>query len=108
MGASAPIWVLKQTKEARMIKPHSSYRYMRADEVAECWPCSKELYIALWNKVVPHQKEIPNLEDTGPADHIGFENLAAHWSKLTQEEQAELNKLAKAQDEEYEAWRRSI
>jgi hypothetical protein len=71
------------------------FEYIRADEVAECWEgVSTDLYMALWNKVVPHQKPIPNLEDSGPADHVGHENLSAHWDKLTEAEQVELNRLA--------------
>jgi hypothetical protein len=80
------------------MKPNNAFEYIRADEVAECWEgVSKDLYRALWNKIVPHQKPIPNLEDSGPADHVGHENLASHWYRLTEEEQAELNKLAEAQ-----------
>ena len=82
------------------MKPAYQFEFMRADEVAECWDgVSEELYAALWNKVVPYQKAIPNLEDSGPADHVGHENLAAHWHRLTEEEQVELNRLAVRQDE---------
>lgn len=90
-----------------MIKPHPSYRTMRADEVAECWPCTERLYQNLWNDVVPYQREIPNLEDTGPADHVGFENLAAHWHRLSPEDHKELNAIAEKMDDEYRAWARS-
>jgi hypothetical protein len=77
------------------MKPNGIFEYTRADEVAECWEgVSKDLYQSLWEKIVPHQKRIPNLEDSGPHDHVGHENLAAHWHLLTKEEQAELNKLA--------------
>lgn len=89
-----------------MIKPHASFWYHRADEVAECWPCPEALYLALWNKVVPYQKDIPNIEDSGPHDHVGYENLASHWHLLTESEQTELNELAVKQEEEYAAWRR--
>lgn len=83
-----------------MIKPHSLFEITRADEVAECWDgVSKELYLSLWNKVVPHQRDIPNIEDNGPADVIGWENLAAHWNRLTEEEQTELNKIAESVDQ---------
>lgn len=77
------------------IRPNDAFRYIRADEVAECWEgVSKELYAALWNKVVAVQKEIPNIEDNGPADVVGYENLAEHWGLLTEVEQTELNALA--------------
>lgn len=78
-----------------MITPHSSFSYTRADEVAECWEgVPQALYAKLWNTIVPLQKSIPNREDSGPADHIGFENLAAHWSLLSEDEQKLLNELA--------------
>jgi hypothetical protein len=87
------------------MKPHPTFNYTRADEVAECWEgVSRELYVALWNKIVPHQKPIPNLEDSGPHDHIGHENLSAHWDRLTVEEQTELNELARKHDEEFRRW----
>lgn len=86
-------------------KPHDIFRTTRADEVAECWEgVSDELYRALWNKIVPHQKAIPNLEDSGPHDHVGHENLAAHWDKLTPEEQEQLNVLAGKEEEKIKAW----
>jgi hypothetical protein len=87
------------------MKPNDTFKYIRADEVAECWEgVSEDLYFALW-RIVPHQKSIPNLEDSGPHDHVGHENLAAHWHRLTEEEQAELNKLAEARNKEWnEDW----
>lgn len=90
-------------------KPNFVFSYTRADEVAECWDgVSEDLYLTLWNKIVPHQKPIPNLEDSGPADHVGYENLSDHWDKLTKEEQAELNRLAAKRDEQYETWKREM
>jgi hypothetical protein len=78
-----------------MVKPHESFSYHRADEVAECWDgISEQLYLKLWNEIVPLQKSIPNLEDSGPHDHIGFENLASHWDILSEAEQVYLNDLA--------------
>jgi hypothetical protein len=89
-----------------MIKPNDQFEYIRADEVAECWEgVSKELYATLWNVIVPWQKPIPNIEDSGPADHVGHENLAAHWHLLNEGEQLELNALAEAKDREYAEWR---
>lgn len=82
-----------------MNKPHNYFQGIRADEVAECWDgVPKELYAKLWNDIVPLQKSIPNIEDSGPNDHVGHENLAAHWDKLTEDEQVLLNSLAEAQD----------
>lgn len=77
------------------VTPRPRFEYVRADEVAECWDnVSESLSNALWSKVVPHQKRPPNLEDSGPYDHIGHECLSSHWDKLTREEQIELNELA--------------
>lgn len=84
------------------IKPHDTFKTIRADEVAECWNgVGDALYTKLWNEIVPLQKRIPNIEDTGPHDHVGFENLAAHWHLLTPDEQDRLNKLAEAQEAEF-------
>ena len=84
------------------MKPHPAFEYTRADEVAECWDgVPEELYRKLWRVIVPKQKPIPNLEDSGPADHVGFENLAAHWSDLSEDEQQLLNELARKQDESF-------
>ena len=70
------------------IKPHPTFATIRADEVAECWEgVGTALYAKLWNEIVPLQKSIPNIEDSGPHDHVGFENLAAHWHLLTPGEQ---------------------
>lgn len=78
-----------------MSKPNSVFEYTRADEVAECWAgVSKDLYFALWAKVVSYQLSVPNLEDSGPHDHVGHESLAKHWHRLSSEEQDELNALA--------------
>lgn len=86
-----------------MIKPHMSFEYNRADEVAECWDgIGEDLYAVLWNVIVPHQKPIPNLEDSGPHDHVGHENLAKYWHMLSSDEQVYLNQLAVKRDAEWE------
>ena len=76
------------------VKPHNAFRWVRADEVAECWNVEDDIYEALWHRVVPHQKEIPNIEDSGPADHVGFECLAKHWLRLSEDQQIRLNEVA--------------
>lgn len=86
-----------------MIKPHMEFTLCRADEVAECFDgIGEELYSKLWNEIVILQKPIPNLEDSGPADHIGFENLASHWHLLTEAEQVYLNSLAIKREKEWD------
>jgi hypothetical protein len=85
-----------------MIKSHHLFTLWRADEVAECLEgVPTELYQRLWNDFVALQKPIPNIEDTGPADHIGYECLAKYWDRLLEEEQRKLNELAAAHDEKY-------
>jgi hypothetical protein len=85
-----------------MPRPHQAFKTIRADEVAECWSgVPEDLYAKLWNVIVPLQKPIPNLEDSGPHDHIGTENLASHWNYLSHGEQYLLNHLAEKQEAEY-------
>jgi hypothetical protein len=92
----------RQPTEQELNAPHNLFTIWRADEVAECLEgVNEELYKALWNNIVSQQKEIPNIEDNGPGDVVGFECLANHWDKLTVEEQKELNALARAQDAKY-------
>jgi hypothetical protein len=70
-------------------------KYIRPDEVAECWDGVLKvngLYEALWS--LP-QTPIPNLEDSGPHDHVGHDNLAQHWSKLSEEHRIALIRLDK-------------
>ena len=89
-----------------MIKPHAEFELIRADEVAECWDgVGHDLYARLWNDIVPYQKPIPNLEDSGPHDHIGHENLASHWHRLSEADQQRLNTLADEREREYAEWR---
>jgi hypothetical protein len=86
-----------------MIKPHMSFEYSRADEVAECWDgIGQALYTFLWDIIVPLQKPIPNLEDSGPHDHVGHENLASHWHLLPEDYQVYLNALAEKRDAEWD------
>ena len=81
-----------------MVRPHKCFEVYRADEVAECWDGVPDaLYKTLWGVIVPNQKDIPNLEDNGPGDVVGWECLASHWARLTEDEQRELNKLAESQ-----------
>ena len=92
-----------------MINPHEAFEYSRADEVAECWDgVGEALYAKLWNEIVILQKAIPNLEDTGPADHVGFECLASHWDILTEQEQKHLNALAEARDIEWNSYLKGL
>ena len=83
-----------------MPKPHPSFRYVRADEVAECWDgVTSDLSRKLW-AIAEHQRPIPNLEDSGPFDHVGHENLAKRWDWLSTADQHKLNQLAKENNHE--------
>jgi len=48
-------------------------------------------------KYIRAEKEPPNIEDSGPGDHVGHENLAFYWDLLSESEQKLLNKLAETQ-----------
>ena len=88
-----------------MTNPHRYFKTIRADEVAECWDgVPQELYVKLWNVIVERQREIPNIEDNGPSDLVGFENLAKYWKLLTEDEQKLLNDLAAKREKEFEDW----
>ena len=92
-----------------MIQPHRIFDYIRADEVAETWDkVPHELYVKLWNEVVPHQRPLPNIEDNDPDDLVGWEALASHWHRLNEHEQAVLNGLAKAIDDRIEAHEQAL
>jgi len=93
------VTITDEKPEDDRCRPHATFNTIRADEVAECWDgVGTELYATLWNKIVPLQKEIPNIEDSGPHDHIGYESLAAHWHVLSLADQIELNALAQSEE----------
>lgn len=89
-----------------MMKKPDWTRYLRPDEVAECWDGVTKvpgLYEALWG-FMKAVRPIPNREDTGPADHIGYGNLAQFWDQLSPEHQAaliEIDDRRQRQKEEY-------
>ena len=80
----------------RTIKPNGLFTVWTADQVAECLDgVPMELYRKLWNEIVPLQDgPNPNIEDMGP--EVGDDTLSAFWDKLTNEEQATLNRAATA------------
>lgn len=90
-----------------MTQPHVTFSYTRADEVAECWEgIETPLYEALW-AIAAKQRPVPNIEDSGPADHISYENLASHWSDLTSLQQVTLNRMAEDRDAEFKEMMRA-
>ena len=86
----------------KYVRPHEAFKYSRADEVAETWETPEWLYQELW-EIVAFQKPIPNLEDSGPHDHVGHESLSKHWRKLSIGAQCTLNRLAVERDAEWDA-----
>jgi hypothetical protein len=81
--------------------PNAAFKYTRPDEVAECWDgVGEELYKVLWN-LMSYVPAIPNIEDSGPSDHVGHGNLADLWAHLSADEAEKLNKLAEAKDAEW-------
>lgn len=85
------------------ITPHSAFEVITCDQVAECWDgvygneAVPDLYEQLW-ACVPEKRSY-DVEDCGPADVVGIDCVADAWDRLSPEAQAELNRLAVAQDE---------
>lgn len=78
----------------KRIKPHDAFSVARPDEVAETWEgIPDDLYASLW-RVAEMMPSIPNREDSGPHDHIGFNCVADFWSKFTDDERRALNEAA--------------
>ncbi|MCB1711515.1 MAG: hypothetical protein KDH96_03260 [Candidatus Riesia sp.] len=86
-----------------MIEPHSLYLCMEPDQVAECLDgLPKELYLRIWNDIVPLQAEEAQKSinednpDGGmyPGEAGGDTCLASFWPHLTEKEQKTLSVLA--------------
>lgn len=78
------------------IRAHNLFRYMRADEVAECIDgvtAVPGLYAKLWANIIP-QRNTPGLNYREINDDFTRTALVNRWSKFTPEEQAKLNELA--------------
>jgi len=88
------------------IKPASSFKYNRPDEVAECWNGVTEagLYGPLWNAMDDAKPlgELIDMEDSSPEDAIGLNSVASLWHKFTPEQQRKLNELAKRHKKEWD------
>ena len=82
---------------ATATRPHAALYYIRPDEVAECWSgCTNALYEHLWS-VMDHVPAIPNVEDSGPADHVGHGSVASMWEHFDDQDRLTLNALAARQ-----------
>ena len=85
----------------KKIKPHGQFDVSSPDEVAECMAgvgYDSPLYRRLWELV----ELVPNDTSEVP-DNFGCRCLALVWSKLTRDQQIELNRLATAADAVEEA-----
>lgn len=87
------------------ISPHATLHLFTPDEIAECWDgvySFGDLYEQLWACV--QRYEPIDREDCGPHDVIGINSVASFWSSFSAPNQARLNELAAARDEEYLAF----
>lgn len=84
------------------IEPHSWLTSIRPDEVAECWEgVDGELYAVLW-KAMDAVPPIPNIEDSGPMDHVGYGSVASVWGQFDDKTKAQLNELARKEQAEWD------
>lgn len=76
------------------ITPHTALKFIRCDEVAECWNgVEDKLYEKLWSVSAKAPKSTSEAPDS-------FEgNVADMWSNFTKAEQKRLNELAELGDE---------
>lgn len=86
-----------------MVNPHKDLGYITPDEFAETRDgvCRNGmgLYQRLWALTAFYTKI--DREDCGPADVVGVNSIASFWDKLSEEDQLELNDLAKGNRARY-------
>lgn len=81
-----------------MTQAHIALTVVTPDQVAECWEgVDDPLYQALWD-LVPLYDKIDR-ENCGPADVIGLNSVASFWDRLSDDNRAELNRLAQREEE---------
>lgn len=79
------------------VKPHDTFGYIRADEVAECWDgVGLELCRRLWSNIVAKMPERNFEMQEEPC--VGQDNLAEYWHLLSEPDQRRLNELAEEQE----------
>lgn len=84
-----------------MIKAAADFRYIRPDEVAECWDgvdAVPGLYAALWACVSGYKAPSPE-ESEEPC--IGLDSVTDFWDSFSDEHKEALNRLA---DQHAEFW----
>jgi len=82
---------------------NESFKYIRPDEVAECWDgVPDDLYTALWASMdgMPSLKEQIHMEESAPGDAVGLNTVESVWHLFTPAQQETLNALAEVQDGE--------
>jgi len=83
-------------RKEKDMKPSLSAEYVTADELAECYHISKELYQKLWKVTAASEKNDTrnDIENYDPASWTeGAPNLLSKvWSQFTAAEQAQINK----------------
>ena len=93
----------KAPKAARVptAKPHVLLQINRPDEVAETFSTveyGSELYLYLWNVLVPLAERPACIEDCGPSDVIGIGSVGSLWRKIPAYRRAQLNRIAAEED----------
>lgn len=94
------------------IDPHGAFDVVTPDEVAECWDgVPKSLYARLWECLATNKKNFPPKYDAfgeyiGPEEPVigGSDTVANNWNFFTDEEKAELNRIAEAHDSRHHYW----
>lgn len=84
------------------IQPHPTLDLFTPDTIAECWDGVfhfGDLYEQLW-ACVRHYTPIDR-EDCGPHDVIGINSVTSFWDSFSAQNQAHLNELAEAHDNEW-------
>ena len=82
------------------MKMNEELAYWQPDQIAECRPCSHELYCFLWNELVPKYDDRPRGEAPGEFIH-GFKEW---WQDIPAEFQTELNEIAETIEAENKAF----
>jgi len=79
------------------MKYNDSAEYVTADELAECYHVSKELYKKLWKVTAASEKNDTrrDIDNYGPAEWTeGAPDLLSKvWDKFTDAEKAEINEV---------------
>lgn len=78
------------------MEPNIIFEVWTPDTVAECMGVPTELYIKIWNEIVPLTE---GLAPPYPGE-VPEHTLSAYWDKFTEQEQELLNEAAKKLEDE--------